>query len=141
LLRDAYVEIDAGSPEVRMLAAAVAKARARDLPVLVLATPIPIDLVTTMGVATTADVEAAFQVVAEAVRDAGGTLLDLHDKLRTADFRDNAGHFNPDGARRMAALVAPEVFRIVMTRERTVEPRCDESNPDCRRQLKIPRQS
>lgn len=113
LLRDAYVEIDASSPGLRMLAAAVAKARSDGVPVLVIGTPVPIDLVTATGRATIADVNADFQLIAAAVRDAGGTFLDLHDALRTSELLDNAGHFNAAGAARMAALVAPELLRIV----------------------------
>jgi hypothetical protein len=105
LLRDAYVEINAGSPGVRMLAAAVTKARSQDVPVLVIGTPVPIDLITATGRATIADVDADFHVLAEAVRDAGGTFLDLHAALRTSELLDNAGHFNAAGAARMAELV------------------------------------
>jgi hypothetical protein len=125
LLRDAYVEINAGSPGVCMLAAAVTKARSQGVPVLVIGTPVPIDLITATGRATIADVNADFHVIAEAVRDAGGTFLDLHDALRTSELLDNAGHFNAAGAARMAAFVAPEILRIVPDggAERRVEPK------------------
>ncbi|MGB5080114.1 MAG: hypothetical protein WBO23_05155, partial [Burkholderiales bacterium] len=54
-----------------------------------------------------------FATLRAAVEGPGGVFADLHDALPASMFEDNVGHFNPEGAARMADLLRPVVEREV----------------------------
>jgi lysophospholipase L1-like esterase len=77
--------------------------------VLVVATPIPFELLEPLGLYDSARFDQRIAVLSEVVERAGGRLIDLHDLLGKHEFRDDAGHFSAQGTRRIADAVLPEI--------------------------------
>ncbi len=95
-------------PVIDMLAATVDMAVRRGTRVLVVMTPIPIEVLRENDMYTPRTVEQV-EEVGHAVEGAGGIFVDLHDALGRDGFRDTAGHFTEAGARRVAELLEPTV--------------------------------
>ena len=108
-LRAYDVALSPRQAQVRMAAAAVAMATRARIPVLVIATPIPYELLTKRGWYDQAVYARRFAVLRAAVEESGGTFLDLHRELFEGEFRDRSGHFNQAGAMHLARLLAPMI--------------------------------
>jgi hypothetical protein len=89
-----------------MLRALVAEIRRRGAAALVVVSPVPLEWLQTMVPVDPEEWAARLAVVREAVEDAGGEMLDLHDLLPPAEFSDTAGHMTPVGHRHIAEAVA-----------------------------------
>jgi len=102
-----------GHPLLPFLGEAVRMATARGVRTLVVVTPIPWEWLNTRHRYDPAAVERSVGVLRRAVESNGGTLLDLHQALTTAELPDVGGHFNPAGREKMAALVWPAIARLL----------------------------
>jgi hypothetical protein len=99
-------------PSVRMMEATVRLARAAGVRVIVVGSPIPFERVGESAIGYDPAVYAErFTILADAVRDAGGIFVDLHEALPRGMFRDAVGHFTADGAKVLADRLRPVVVR------------------------------
>jgi hypothetical protein len=108
-LRAYDVPLSPRHAQVRMAAATVAMATRAGIPALVIATPIPWELLAKRGWYDPAVYARRLGVLRDAVEGAGGTFLDLHRELFEGEFRDRSGHFNPQGTMHLARLLAPTI--------------------------------
>jgi hypothetical protein len=99
--------VDAANPLVRFAAAATDMAVRHGARVAVVVTPVPIVLLTRRGLYERARYAARVDVLRGAIEGAGGVVVDLHEAVGPAGFRDPAGHFTPQGAIRMSRLAWP----------------------------------
>jgi hypothetical protein len=107
--------IDPDNPVVRVLAAAVARFQQDGIPVLVYANPTNTANLQEAGVLDEQGLARTLDVIATAVRAAGGEFVDLHRLLPDEGFRDAAGHFNvrahaPDGPEMLGQALVPFVI-------------------------------
>lgn len=113
ILRDALrlfeVRLTPRNPQLRVLAAAVRMATRRGRRVLVLGAPIPTEALEQYRGHDPAVWRPRFAVLRRAVEEAGGSFVDLHDVLPSRDFADFGGHYDEEGAARLAELVWPVV--------------------------------
>jgi hypothetical protein len=116
LRRDArsyVVDIGPRHPTVRMMRATVEMVRRRGARALVIGSPIPLaGIQNALGIRPE-EFQPRFAVLREAVEQAGGEFLDLHDALPQAEFADAVGHFNDVGAAHMTRLVRPALERLL----------------------------
>jgi hypothetical protein len=97
-------------PTVRMMEATVRLARDAGVRVIVVGSPLPFEAMRDSVIGYDPAVYAErFAVIADAVRDAGGVFVDLHEALPRAMFHDVAGHFEADGATVLAKRLQPVV--------------------------------
>jgi hypothetical protein len=96
--------------QVRMAAATVAMATRAGIPALVIATPIPYQLLAERGWYDPTVYGRRLGVLRDAVERAGGTFLDLHHELVEGEFRDRTGHFNPEGTLHLARMLRPIIM-------------------------------
>jgi hypothetical protein len=101
------VRITSRQPYVQMMAAAIRMAKDRDVPVVVIASPIPVDNLKAFGLGKET-FAPRFAKLREIAETGGATFLDYHDALARASFADNVGHYTPEGASLFAeTLKAP----------------------------------
>lgn len=116
LVHEAYDQpLGPNAPLVRFCGAAVRFAHERGAQVLVVVSPIPTEHLTTVGRYSPDRVAARIAVLRGEVDAAGGRLIDLHAALPQELFKDNDGHFTPEGHQRMAELVWPYVLASLHT--------------------------
>ena len=99
-----------------MLRAAVQALTDRGVPTLVYVGPVNREHMMEIGVWNEAGLKQSIQAIRQAMRDAGGELLDLHDILPDAGFRDGAGHYTVrgvDGPALVADALAPAVAAVL----------------------------
>ncbi len=94
---------------MRMLAAALRLARTAGVEVVVVASPVPRDVLVEHGLYDPERYAERMLALRQLVEAGGGTFLDLHDAVARSGFSDDWGHFDADGAERVASLVAPVV--------------------------------
>jgi hypothetical protein len=112
-LRAYDVPIGESTPSVRMLGAAVGMATAREVPTLVVVTPIPWRKLERLGWYRRGEFAARVDAVRRVVEANGGRLLDLHRFMDDDGFRDDGGHFNRAGSERMADAVMPALVALL----------------------------
>jgi len=103
--------LDWRHPVVRAMEAAVSLAARYGTRVIVLAIPIPYDLLEPLPAYSPKAEAARFQILEEAVQRSGGLFLDIHRALPRDEFRDISGHYQDAGSRRIAQLVLPILER------------------------------
>jgi hypothetical protein len=108
-LREYARVLTAQQPLVRFATAAVEVATRHGARVLVVVTPIPIEVAREAGVYDEQRIGANVAVLREAVASGGGRLVDLHGLLEPGGFRDRGGHFTRTGSERMAASSVAEL--------------------------------
>jgi hypothetical protein len=110
--------LDPWHPVVRAMEAAVRLAVRRGTRVIVLAVPIPYELLESLE-GYSAEAEAArVRALGEAVQKNGGVFLDLHRALQKDAFQRGGiggAHYEESGARRVAELVLPVLERELDT--------------------------
>ena len=100
-------------PTVRMMRATVEMVRRRGARALVIGSPIPLaGIQNALGIRPE-EFQPRFAVLREAVEQAGGEFLDLHDALPQAEFADAVGHFNDVGAAHMTRSIRPALERLL----------------------------
>lgn len=112
-LRGSDVPIGPDHPMVRMMAATVRLARRDGVRVVVVGTPIPFERMTGIVGYDPDLYRVRFALLGDAVEQAGGVFVDLHEALPAAMFEDAVGHFTPDGAALLAERLRPIVAREV----------------------------
>jgi hypothetical protein len=100
-------------PVVRMMAATVRLARDAGVHVIVVGTPIPFEGMRKTPGYDPALYRARYRTLADAVEEAGGVFVDLHDALAAQFFQDSVGHFYEAGARILANRLRPILTREV----------------------------
>jgi hypothetical protein len=110
------------SPLLDYVRASVGRLVRDGIAVLVIVTPMPWERAATVGRYAPARAASRIDVLRDAVEAAGGRLVDLHRTLLAAEFRDADCHLTPEGAARVAALLAPDVERILAARGRLRRP-------------------
>lgn len=128
-LRLFEVRLTPRNPQLRVLAAAVRMATRRGRRVLVIGAPIPTALLAQFRGHDPAVWPPRFAVLRAAVEEAGGVFADLHDALGSAEFADFGGHYNEQGAARLAELVGPVVEEALRSAEPAVGLRLDRDPP------------
>jgi hypothetical protein len=108
-LRLFEVRLTPRNPQLRVLAAAVRMATRRGRRVLVIGAPIPTGLLAKFRGHDPDVWPPRFAVLRAAVEEAGGVFVDLHDALGSEEFADFGGHYNEEGAARVAELVGPRI--------------------------------
>jgi hypothetical protein len=104
------VAVTRDHPTVRMMEATVRLARDAGVRVIVVGSPIPFEAMGASAIGYDPAVYAErFAVLADAVRDAGGVFVDLHEALPRALFHDGLGHFTEEGANVLADRLRPIV--------------------------------
>jgi hypothetical protein len=121
-LRASEVPVTPSYPTVRMLGATVRLGREAGVRVIVVASPIPIETMDRSIGYDASAYQARFDTLRDAVVDAGGVFVDLHEALAYRFFED-AAHFNRGGADELAARLRPILIGQVTTafRERPEE--------------------
>jgi hypothetical protein len=109
VLRTYDVALSPRHAQVRMAAATVAMATRAGVPALVIATPIPWELLAQHGWYDPPEYERRLGALRAAVEGAGGSFLDLHRELTQQEFRDHSGRFTPAGTLHLARTVAPTI--------------------------------
>jgi hypothetical protein len=111
-------------PTVRMMEATVRLAHEAGVRVIVIGSPIPFEAMRESAIGYDPAVYAErFAVLGDAVRDAGGVFVDLHEALPQGMFRDEVGHFTADGAKVLAERLRPVVvseLEYAMSASRTL---------------------
>jgi hypothetical protein len=107
--------IPPGNPNLRLLHAAIRQLRAGGAEVLVYASPMNVEHLERLGIATPAGLARTLASIDEVAQSAGASFLDLHALLRDDGFRDGAGHLTADegpvdGPRELAERLAPAVL-------------------------------
>jgi hypothetical protein len=108
-LGDYNIRLTRRQPTVQMLEAAVRVVTESGRTALVVGTPIPYEAMATRSWYDAAVIQQRFDVLREAVEDAGGMFVDLHGLLRQDEFADYGGHFADTGARHVTDAVWPFV--------------------------------
>lgn len=103
------------APAIRMFGETARRAHARGIPMLVVVSPAPIHLMQAEGIYQPEVIIQRVQRIREVVEANGGTVLDLHDALGPADFRDRGGHCSEAGMNRMVALLVPTLRQLLGT--------------------------
>jgi hypothetical protein len=96
-------------PAVEMLEATVRGVTASGRVALVVASPIPVEAMSTRPSYDAAAIQRSVDVLRVATEDAGGMFADLHRVLAQDDFKDFGGHYMPSGALRTSNAVWPYV--------------------------------
>lgn len=107
--------VDADAPSLRVLVAAITRFREDGIRVLVYVNPTNTTNMREANVLDEPGMSKTLDVIAAAVRAAGGEFADFHTLLPNEAFRDAAGHFNvregsPDGPRLLGEALAPLVL-------------------------------
>ena len=105
------VAISRQHPTVRMMEATVRLAHEAGVHVIVVATPIPYESMRDSFGYDDAVYAARFAILRDAVEDAGGVFVDLHEALTHDLFVDPVGHFSVAGAEVLAERLRPIVAR------------------------------
>jgi len=113
LLRDYDEPLSPSHPVVRMMGATVREARRRNVPIIVVALPLPYHFLQQYGQWSTETFAMRTAVLRKVVQDNGGIFVDLHLALLADEFRDRGGHFNQPGAEHLARLLEPTVRRTL----------------------------
>ncbi len=92
-------------PLVRFAGAAVAMATRHGTRVLVVVSPMPLDVLREQQVFDDRRIASGIAALREAVTATGGTLVDFHGALPKDAFADVEGHMTSDGMERMSALL------------------------------------
>ncbi len=103
------VALSPRQPTVRMMGAAVAMAVRGGARTVVVASPVPYDVLARRGWYDADVYRERIGVLGATVERSGGTLIDLHDALARAEFADQSGHYNEEGTAHLAALLAPVI--------------------------------
>ena len=115
-MRTTLRPISTRNPVVRMLAEDVATIQRHRSQALVLVAPVNWQALTELGIYDATTVRESIQTLREVTEANGGTLLDLHDLLSEAFFRDRAGHYHPAGDELIAARLTPELMKELKMR-------------------------
>lgn len=116
VLREYVRPLSPRNPVVRMLAEDVATIQRHRSQALVLVAPVNWQALTELGIYDATTVRESIQTLREVTEANGGTLLDLHDLLSEAFFRDRAGHYHPAGDELIAARLTPELMKELKMR-------------------------
>jgi hypothetical protein len=112
-LREYARPIGPRHPLVRFAGAAVAMARRSGVRVLVVVSPMPLDVLREHQLFDERRIARGIAALRDAVTTSGGTLVDLHAALPKHEFADVEGHLTADGMERVAALlVAPVALEL-----------------------------
>ena len=103
--------LDPRHPVVRAMEAAVRLAARHGTRVIVVAIPIPYDILESLPGYSPEAEAARVRVLGEAVQRSGGVFLDIHRALPRDEFRDDGGHYKEAGSRRIAQLILPILER------------------------------
>jgi len=121
-MRTTLRPISTRNPVVRMLAKDVATIQRHRSQALVLVAPVNWQALTELGIYDATAVRESIQTLREVTEANGGILVDLHDILPEASFRDRAGHYRPEGDELIAERLTPELMKELRMRIRP-EPR------------------
>jgi hypothetical protein len=108
------VALSRTQPAVEMLEATVRVVTESGRVALVVASPIPVEAMSTRPWYDAAALQGNIDVLRAAVEDAGGMFVDLHGLLPQSEFKDFGGHYMPPGALHTSYAVWPfvrEAFR------------------------------
>ena len=100
-------------PLVRFAGAAVAMATRSGVRVLVVVSPMPLDVLREQQIFDDRRIARGIAALREAVTASSGTLVDLHAALPKDAFADVEGHLTADGMERVAALLVTPIAREV----------------------------
>ncbi len=96
-------------PMLRVLEAILSRARQRDVSVLVLVSPVPVQRLQARGLYARQRYERRIDRLRVAAETHGAHLLDLHRAIAADGFRDELGHLTGTGARQVADRVVSEL--------------------------------
>jgi len=112
-LADYAGPIDAASPVLQMLAAAVEMATRRGARVLVVVAPLPVARLEAAGLHDAEKFRAKIDLLRRSVEVRGGELFDLHDAISAEGFSDDSGHLVAAGHERAAGMLRRHVARAL----------------------------
>jgi len=96
-------------PAVEMLEATVRVVTEAGRVALVVASPAPVEAMSTRPTYDAAAIQRSIDVLRAATEDAGGMFADLHRLLPQSEFKDYGGHYMPLGAQHTSEAVWPFV--------------------------------
>jgi len=105
-------QVRADEPVMETVRATVRMAARRGVPIIVIGHPVPYDRLRAEAAYDPADFRRRFPF-REAVEQAGGLFVDLHDAVAESGFRDRWVHLNAQGTERMATLLEPVMRRVL----------------------------
>jgi len=106
------VRITPRQPYVQMMRAAIRMATRRGVPVVVIASPMPMEHLKSYGLENSA-FTPRFALLRGIAESEGATFLDFHDALTRPSFADNVGHYTPAGAGTFAELLKQPIGSAV----------------------------